>query len=437
MSSLRAVSLLIFSILLFVGVIVGVVVGLEKALKSRDRPVSPAPEIAFRAHSFDSLAGWAQEDFQGVIEAFSRTCKILLDNAANQDFLARPFGGGSHVLASGEQLAGTYGDWLDVCSAAETIGNNPEEIRLYFETNFTPIALSGAGKASGLFTGYYEPELLGALEPKGENWVPLLARPDDLVMVDLGDFREDLKGHRVAGRVQAGHLKPFEPRAEIEAGNLGAASRPIVWVDNAIDAFFLHIQGSGRVKLDTGEVMRVGYDGQNGHPYVAIGRVLVDRDEIPLDKISMQTIRAWLEANPEGAAEVMGVNTSYIFFTQLDVSDPALGPLGAAGTSLTPGRSLAVDRKFHALGVPIWLETELPPERAKTSEGPPNSGERFERLMIAQDTGGAIQGAVRGDVFFGPGPKAADLAGRMKQQGRMSLLLPNALAAHLTQYAEK
>lgn len=195
--------------------------------------------------------------------------------------------------------------------------------------------------------------------------------------------------------------------------------------------------------------MRVGYAGQNGHPYVAIGRVLVDRGEIPLDKISMQTIRAWLETNPDEAPEVMGVNTSYIFFTQLDIQDPALGPLGAAGTSLTPGRSLAIDRKYHALGVPVWLETELPPEGfgegfsegasegESKNDGGTNSGERFERLMIAQDTGGAIQGAVRGDIFFGPGSEAADVAGRMKQQGQMSLLLPNALAARLTQATEK
>lgn len=407
-------------------------------------PGEPVP-ISFQIISFDDLAGWASDDLGGILEAFLRSCEIPQKRAKNSEYLARPFGGGSHELPGGEPVAGRISDWREVCALAAAVPHETTATRRFLENNFTPVAVSGEtgadetsdGKntSAGLFTGYYEPEMTGSLAQGPEGSVPLLEKPGDLVSINLGDFRDDLKGKRLAGRVVAGALKPYDDRASIETGKLGQAARPLVWIDDPVDAFFLHIQGSGRVMLDTGETLRVGYAGQNGHPYVAIGRALIERGEMTLEEVSMQAIRSWLTSHPDEAADIMRVNTSYVFFHRLEVSDPNLGPLGAGGTNLTPWRSLAVDRTFHALGVPVWLETTLPPDRV--AGGPVASGDDagtgapLQRLMVAQDTGGAITGAVRGDVFFGWGEEATDLAGRMKQQGRMALLLPNHLAARL------
>jgi membrane-bound lytic murein transglycosylase A len=201
----------------------------------------------------------------------------------------------------------------------------------------------------------------------------------------------------------------------------------LVYVSDPVDAFFLDIQGSGRVTLDDGKVIRVSYDAQNGRALTMIGRVLADRGAIERKKVSMQTIRAWLAANPGSATEVMNTNASYVFFREVEVSDPNIGPPGAQGVPLTPGHSLAVDRKFHALGVPVWLETTTP------ELGPDKPSKPLHRLFVAQDTGGAIRGPVRGDTFWGFGKEAADIAGEMKQMGSMTLLLPNPVAARLAE----
>lgn len=218
-------------------------------------------------------------------------------------------------------------------------------------------------------------------------------------MVELGDFRETLKGQRIAGRVVNGNLKPYENRADIEAGKLKDA-KPLVWVDDPVDAFFLHIQGSGRVLLDDGTEMRVGYAAQNGHTYYAVGRELVKRGLMNKDDVSMQSIRAWLEAHPEQAAEFMNLNPSYVFFNELTGE----GPLGAQNVALTPGRSMAVDRTRVPYGTPLWLDI---------AEPAPDVGP-IQRLVIAQDTGGAIKGAIRGDYYWGYGPEAEHYAGLMK-----------------------
>lgn len=407
-------------------------------------PGEPVP-ISFQIISFDDLAGWASDDLGGVLEAFLRSCEISPKMAENSEYLARPFGGGSHELPGGEPVAGRISDWRAVCALAADVPHETDATRRFLENNFTPVAVSGETRvgenaSAGLFTGYYEPEMTGSLTQGPEGSVPLLEKPGDLVSIDLGDFRDDLKGKRLAGRVVEGALKPYDDRASIETGKLGGAARPLVWIDDPVDAFFLHIQGSGRVMLDTGETLRVGYAGQNGHPYVAIGRALIERGEMTLEEVSMQAIRSWLTSHPDEAADIMRVNTSYVFFHRLAVSDPNLGPLGAGGANLTPWRSLAVDRTFHALGVPVWLETTLPPDPDGGPAGDPvadpddagtDTGAPLQRLMVAQDTGGAITGAVRGDVFFGWGEEATDLAGRLKQEGRMALLLPNHLAARL------
>jgi membrane-bound lytic murein transglycosylase A len=253
----------------------------------------------------------------------------------------------------------------------------------------------------------------------------MLQRPGDIATANLGLFREPLKGQTITGKVADGRLVPYATRAEIEAGALDPAGLALVWLDDPVDAFFIHIQGSGRVKLDAGGDLRIGYDGQNGHPYTSIGRVLMDEGALETGKVSMQTIRAWLAAHPDQLRRVLDADASYIFFKALPIDDPLLGPPGAQEVPLTPGRSLAVDRRFHALGAPMWLETSLPADDAGTP------GEAFRRLMIAQDTGGAIRGPVRGDVFFGFGAEPTRLAGWMKQEGRLHVLLPRALAERL------
>jgi membrane-bound lytic murein transglycosylase A len=309
-------------------------------------------------------------------------------------------------------------DWQAACAAAPhaALHNDARAAKAFFEQWFAPYEMRAAGgSAEGLFTGYYEASLRGSRVKGGAYTVPLHKRPADLVMVELGEFREELKGQRIAGRVTDGKLKPYEDRARITAGQWPHDDEVLAWVDSATDAFFLEIQGSGVVQMDDGTTMRVGYDGQNGHPYYAIGRELVKRGILPKEKVSMQAIRDWLAENPDQARDMMNLNKSYVFFRELTGG----GPLGAENVVLTPARSLAVDNGKMAYGVPVWIDT-----------APPAEGQaRLRRLMVAQDTGGAIRGAVRGDVFFGYGPQAEAQAGVMKSRGRSWLLLPRNMTA--------
>ena len=387
------------------------------ALMGRLAPSLPeAAELSLTPATWHDINGWRRDDVRPALIAFRRSCEEILKKAPDTAM------GGAAI--GGMPAYRTTGDWQDVCGAAEAIDFiDADGARDWFERYFTPYAASNAGEPEGLFTGYYEPEIVGSPKRTAEFKVPLLRRPDDLVSVDLGEFRETLKGQRIAGRVTAGNLHPYSTREEIRKGALDDDALALAWVKDPVDAFFLEIQGSGRIKLPDGSILRLGYDGQNGWPYVAIGRVLRDMGALDRSNISMRTIREWLEAHPDEAAAVMDQDTSYIFFKALDPADSALGPNGSEGVPLTPGRSLAVDLKFHALGVPIFLDATLPMDDAGTP------GQLFERLMVAQDTGGAINGPVRGDVFFGSGDEAAKFAGRMKQIGRMYVLLPRSWAA--------
>jgi membrane-bound lytic murein transglycosylase A len=309
---------------------------------------------------------------------------------------------------------GKAGDWIAACAAlARVPAGDDAAARAYLETFFRPWLAGNGGKTDGLFTGYYEPFLRGSKTRHGAFQTPLYRRPGDLVTVELGDFRPALKGERIAGRVDNGRLKPYADRRGIEAGALAGKDLEILWVDDPVAAFFLHIQGSGRVQMEDGSEVRVGYDSQNGQPYVPIGRELLSRGMLARDDVSMQAIRAWLLANPAQASDMMNLNPSYVFFRTVRGE----GPLGAQGAALTPGRSLAVDHAFLAYGVPVWLDAEGPLDRAQ----------RLQRLLVAQDTGGAIRGPVRGDVFWGHGADAEDRAGHMKSAGRYWLLLPRSV----------
>lgn len=357
-------------------------------------PADDAP-LSLRAVSFSDLPGWNNDDLQGSIEALARSCVKL--KAQDQQ---KVFGDPAWNIKTG--------DWAAACARIDS-GAASADPRAFFERYFTPYEATSGDYREGLFTGYYEAALRGSRVKSARYSTPLLARPDDLVMVELGDFRESLKGQRIAGRVIKGALKPYESRAEIEAGKLSAAV-PLVYVDDPVEAFFLHIQGSGRVMLEDGSEMRVGYAGQNGHVYYAIGRELVKRGHLSADQVSMQSIRAWLAAHPDQATEFMNLNPSYVFFEELKGD----GPLGAQNVALTPTRSMAVDRTKIPYSTPLWLSIKEP----VTGQGD------LQRLVIAQDTGGAIKGPIRGDYYWGYGAEAAHNAGLMKSAGRYWLLLP-------------
>lgn len=342
--------------------------------------------------SYRDLPGWYEEEWQDFEVAFMRSCARIMRRDADAPFSANP-------------LFGKNKNWQIPCEKYAAINkNDPTGTRLFFEEYFTPYAISAGGKAEGLFTGYYEAALNGSRTKTARYSVPLHARPDDLVMVNLGEFRDELKGQRIAGRVIEGNLKPYETRAEILSGKM-KQEKILVWVDDAADAFFVQVQGSGVVQLDDGSAMRIGYAGQNGHVYYAIGRELVKRGALDKESVSMQSIRAWLEANPGEADSLMNTNKSYVFFREIDGE----GPIGGEGIALTPLRSLAVDHGKFPYGFPVWLATDDPALR---------------RMMMAQDTGGAIKGAVRGDVFWGFGAEAEKMAGAMKATGRYWVLLP-------------
>ncbi len=373
-------------------------------------PVPPTPSLALEPVGFDRLEGWGADDPSDALTAFRRSCGRLRSRAP-----AEPMGP--------DPAFGQVGDWLAACTATDAGASlaSAAAVREFFETWFQPYRVSDQGNPDGLFTGYYEPVLYGSRHPDGRYRVPLHLPPPDLLRIDLGRFNPDLAGYAIWGRVADGAFVPYYTRAEIDDGALAGRNLELVWVDDPIAAFFLQIQGSGQVRLDDGSVVRVGYAGQNGRPYRAIGRDLVELGALRRGQVSLQTIRAWLSAHPADAATLMERNPSYIFFQahpELTADD---GPLGTEGVPLTAGRSLAVDPRFLPLGAPVWLDTSAPrPDR-------PEDQAPLRRLMIAQDTGGAIKGVVRGDVFFGAGDRAEAIAGRMQSKGRLALLLPKAL----------
>jgi membrane-bound lytic murein transglycosylase A len=362
-------------------------------------PIPPPPDrVVVRPARFADLPGWTADPHREALPALAKSCARLTQRAQAHD---------SEI----GRMAGSLEDWKAICAEAERLpAGDGGAVRAFFERRFRPVQVLNNDRPTGLFTGYYEAELRGARARSPRYAVPLYRRPPDLVSVELGQFRRGLQGQRIAGRVEGGTLRPYAPRGEIDAGALAGRGLELVWVDSAVDAFFLHIQGSGRVIMEDGRVVRVGFDGQNGHEYVTIGRELLARGELERDNVTMQSIRAWFAANPARAAEIMALNPSYVFFREL----PGDGPIGAQGVALTPGRSLAVDRTHFPLGLPVWVDLR----QADPADG------LVRRLMIAQDTGGAIRGPVRGDVFWGYGAEAAAIAGRMKAEGAYYFLVP-------------
>lgn len=287
-------------------------------------------------------------------------------------------------------------------------------MRRFFEQQFRPYQVRNPdGSVSGTVTGYYEPLLRGSRQRGGRFQTPLHAAPPDLLTIDLGMLYPELKSLRLRGRMEGGRIVPYFSRAELARQNR-LAGLELLWVDDPIDAFFLQVQGSGRVLLESGkEIVRLAYADQNGHPYRSIGRYLVDQGELTLEQASMQGIKAWAAANPARLTELLNANPSYVFFREEKMTDPSVGPKGALGVPLTPGRSIAIDPQFIPLGAPVFLATTEP-----------NSTTPMRRLVLAQDTGSAIRNPVRADFFWGAGAEAGEQAGRMKQVGQMWVLLP-------------
>ncbi len=350
-------------------------------------PALPVSSANLKAASFAALPGWGKDEVKEAWPAFQASCNVLIRRV----------------------------NWHAICVAARDVdASDSAAVRRFFEQHLVPHqVVNNDGTNTGMVTGYYEPLLRGARKQGGPFQVPLHAAPEDMVGVELSKVYPELRGLRLRGRMDGGKLVPYYTREEL-ARNRTLNGKELVWVDNAIDAFFLQVQGSGRVFLtDTQETVRVAYADQNGHPYKSIGRYLIDKGELAAHQASAQGIKAWAAANPARLQELLNANPSYVFFKLEKMEGLEVGPKGALGVPLTPQRSIAVDPQFVPLGMPVYLSTTQP-----------NSSAPLQRLVMAQDTGSAIKNPVRADFFWGFGAEAGELAGRMKQRGTMWVLLP-------------
>ena len=357
----------------------------EEPVVEESVPGEEAPTLL--AVSWQEVSGWQQDNPSLAFGAFLKSCSALR---------WRP-------------------QWQASCQEAIAMEHASEaEVRAFFESNFVPHQVSQSnGSSEGLLTGYYVPDLKGSRTASSDYRFPLYQRPDDLLVIDLSDVYPDLGNYRLRGRVEENRVVPYWGREDIDGQAQPLAGQELFWVDDPVEVFFLHIQGSGRILLDNGERVMVNYADQNGHPYRSIGKYLIDRGAMTRDQMSMQNIRSWVRNNPSEMGNVLNQNPSYVFFRELD--GDVKSPPGALGVPLTPGRSLAVDRRHIPLGAPVFVETTWP-----------NSDKTLQRLMMAQDTGGAIKGRIRGDFFWGMGEQAGEQAGRMKQTAKFWVFLPRA-----------
>jgi membrane-bound lytic murein transglycosylase A len=349
-------------------------------------PETVKPAAApLKAAQWADLPGWGSDDVTPAFTAFSESCNAI----ARQQ------------------------RWRTACAAAKALATpGNAEAHAFFEQQFMPFqVVNPDASTQGTITGYYEPLLNGSRERKAPYLFPLYATPDDLLEIDLAAVEPQLKGLHLRGRLEGNKVVPYLTRAEIELPDSPLKGKELFYTDDEVELFFLQIQGSGRLHLDTGEIVRVGYADQNGFPYKSIGRYLVELGELRLEQASMQGIKAWGRAHPDRLQELLNHNPSYVFFRESKSQTDA--PLGALGIPLTPLRSIAIDARVIPLGSPVYLATTTP-----------DSTEPLNRLMLAQDTGGAIRGAVRADMFWGFGPEAGRQAGKMRQSGAMWVLQP-------------
>ena len=348
---------------------------------------TPPPGIG-REVAWSKLPGWERDRHAAAWPALRKSC---------------------------EKLERSDAAWEQLCRAASAL-ESPDDAaaRAFFEANFRAHRLNAGSGREGLITGYYEPVLIGSTTRSDRFRWPLYKRPDNLLTIDLASLYPELKGRPVRGRLEGKRVVPYYSRAQIENGNGNGrnplAGNELLWVEDPVELFILQVQGSGRVRLPDGSEVAVGYADQNGHPYRSLGGRLIELGALTREEVTLTRIREWLAAHPEETGTLLNSNPSYIFFTQRDAALD--GPLGSLGVTLTPERSIAADPSYIPPGVPVWLDAAWP------------DGTPLQRLALTQDTGGAIKGAARADLFIGQGAEAGRLAGEMKQRGRLYVLLP-------------
>ena len=379
------------------------------AARSAEREPIKFPDAQYEPVDWTKLDGWANDDHAAAFAAFLTSCRALNGER-------RP----GRETAITEELK-------NVCRRAfAAIPLEEDGARKFFEDNFRPLRISKLGDSDGFLTGFYEPIIEGTRVPTGEFTAPLFRRPPNLVASGrrkLGDLFPN-KGVKVGRRFGRRKIVPFYTRGEIEDGALDGWHREICWRRSQLDVLFAQIQGSARIRLEDGTILRINYDSHNGWPYTPVGRVLIERNIIPKDEMSMQRIREWMEAHPDDAKDARRQNKSYVFFRIVDLASED-EPMGAQGVPLVPGRSIAVDRALHVYGTPFFISADLTIANEKTAT-------KFRRLVFAQDTGSAIVGPARADIYFGAGAEAARMAGRIRNPGSFAMLLPRALDPALT-----
>src|SRR5271169_5487514 len=390
--------------LLLVAAFIGLAGIAAPAASGEQEPIK-LPDTQYEPIEWANLDGWASDDHATAFATFLESCRALSSNRQL----------GAEATAISEALKAICARGLAAVPLEE------DGARKFFEDNFRPLRISKLGDSDGFLTGYFEPIIEGSRVPTGEFTAPLFRRPPNLVASGrrkLGDLFPN-KGVKVGRRFGRRKIVPFYTRGEIEDGALDGWHLEICWLRSQLDVLFAQIQGSARIRLEDGTILRINYDSHNGWPYTPVGRVLIERNIIPKDEMSMQRIREWMEAHPDDAKDARRQNKSYVFFRIVDLASED-EPMGAQGVPLVPGRSIAVDRALHVYGTPFFISADLPIANEKTAT-------KFRRLVFAQDTGSAIVGPARADIYFGAGAEAARMAGRIRNPGSFAMLLPRAL----------
>jgi membrane-bound lytic murein transglycosylase A len=358
----------------------------------------------FKPVDFKDCPGWGDDQHLAAFQAFTRSAKRVLE---------KPYKSGSLGI-SFEALAPIFAD------SRETLVESDIRARQFFEKWFRPARIEAGEAPDGFVTGFYEPEVVASPIRTDRFTVPFLSRPADLVDVDDGNRPDGFDPYFAFARQTPAGLVEYFDRPAVEGGALDGQGLEIAFIESPVDAFFIHVQGAARLKMTDGRLRRITYAAKTGHRFTGIGKILLDSGEIAPEYMSMQSIRAWLADHPDKAQALMWNNRSYIFFREAEVEDESLGPIAAAKVPLAGGRSVAVDRLLHTFGTPFYIH--VPDLKAF-------GGERFARLMIAQDTGSAIVGPARGDLFAGSGDTAGEIAGGIRNKADFYALIPRSLLA--------
>jgi len=380
-------------------------VAMASATQAQDVDPLNIPDTQLEPVKWSDLDGWAADDHAAAFTTFRTSCNPLLRQKRTPAD-PRP----------------VYAALREVCkraAAAGALGSDQAKARAFFEENFRPVRIAKLGETTGLLTGYYEPIVDGSRFPSPEFHAPLYRRPRDLVIAGKKPPTGSFPNRANVGRLNAKkELEPYFDRGAIEAGALDGQKLEICWIKDPWEAMSIQIQGSARVRLEDGTMLRLNYDAHNGHSYTAVGRILIERSLVPREEMSMERIRQWMHTNRDQAKELRATNRSFVFFRIVSLTDEG-EPAGAQGVPLTPGRSIAVDRT-HVYGTPFFIEADLPIASARPTT-------KFRRLMVAQDTGSAIIGPARADLYWGAGDEAGRIAGRFRHPGRFVMLLPREL----------